>query len=85
MQALLNFKKPDQGWAKDGTGESAIFCVGPDFPAGQSRDLRPIESRDRLGTERNSCPKMPGFVVPRDFSSGNVPQIFVPVPTVPWL
>ena len=31
------------------------------------------------------CPKMPGFVVPRDFSSGTVPQIFVPVPTFPWL
>ena len=35
MQSLVDFKKPDQGWARDGTGESAIFCLGPDFPAGQ--------------------------------------------------
>ena len=46
--------------------------------------MRQIESRDR-GTKRDFCPEMPGFVVPRDFSSGTVPQIFVPVPTVPWL
>ena len=45
-------------------GRVRDFCLGPDFPATvprQSRDLRPIESRDRLGTERDSCPEMPGF------------------------
>ena len=46
---------------------------------------RILGHRDRPGTERDPCPEMPGFVVPRDFSSGTVPQIFVPVPTVPWL
>ena len=28
--------------------------------------------RDRPGTERYSCPEMPGFVVPRDFSSAEL-------------
>ena len=40
---------------------------------------------ERPWTDRDSCPEMSGFVVPRDFSIGTVPQIFVPVPTVPWL
>ena len=37
------------------------------------------------GTDRDSCPKMSGFVTLRDFSSGTVPQIFVPIPTSLWL
>ena len=37
---------------------------------------------DRTETDRDSCPEMSGFVVPLDFSTGTVPQIFVPVSTV---
>ena len=35
--------------------------------------------RDRPGTDRDSCPEMSGFFVPRDLSTETVPQIFVPV------
>ena len=52
--------------------------------SGTERYLRQIESRDS-GTDRESCPEMSGFVVPRDFSSRTVQLSFVPVPTVPWL
>ena len=43
-------------------------------------DLLPIESR-----VSETVPGLSGILVPkcRDFSTGTVPQIFLPVPTVP--
>ena len=46
------------------------------------RDLHHIEFRDS-----GTVPELTGILVPRcrDFSTETVPQIFVPVSTVPWL
>ena len=44
-----------------------------------------IPGRFRCPIERDSCPRMTGFVVQRYFSNRTVPHIFVPVPTVPRL
>ena len=74
-----------QGWARDGTGRDspAKICPGSaenqinasnEFrDSGTERYLRHIETPDSE-TDRDSCSEMSGFVVPRDFSSGTVPQ-----------
>ena len=58
--------------------------VPRDTKTSGERDLRHIESRDN-GTDRDYCPEMAEFLVPRNFRTWTVLQIFVPVPTVPWL
>ena len=84
-----------------GPAPPADFCPGPtghkstgterdssqieSRDSGTERDSRHIESLDRPGIDRDSCPEMSEFIVTLYFSSGTVPQIFVPVPTVPWL
>ena len=54
------------GWERDGTGQSGVFfCSGPACPA-----EKPVKF----------CPEMSGFVVQRDFNTGTVLWLWVPVP-----
>ena len=60
----------EQVWARDGTGQFRDFCIAPDRPVGQSREIlswsrssRSLLSRDLLsrgilvpGLSRRQCP-----------------------------
>ena len=56
-----------------------IIIVVDESEAGMGRDSSAIF---RLGL---ACPEMPRFVIPQDFSSSTVSQIFIPFSALPWL